>query len=435
MQRARAARNRLSQPVKGPGDKVYFVSQHRDKIGYAKPFVQRVYKQAKDKTETGMFVKPGAKSVIVVDPSNTGAWRYPSNDDERARAAALLKTFKDKHGEHATPQQHYAMLSKKKRNKQQPKPAPPPKQQQQPRPAPPPAQSQAQREHALLKKHHVAINWQTYELVKTQFLIKRCYEYLVKIAKILDKTPLTFPSENEIKAFNFDAFVGILRRFEQVGTRSFNDANLPTDGSHWKFVRGAILASEGTIMESFQGTDRADMNMFADLTNQPDILQTHGRELHPVMINTMKRLFEKLLSHTTALIVIYNRALHALQEDARAANQADRITGRESNGDVRQAMSALVERSDEDTPALSGARARAEYFLALIKRHIPPTDERILPHEILYDLVKSDSISAEYFKYAMSLTDVFKSAVYAFKKDKPIFVESKMQQPKLRSFF
>jgi hypothetical protein len=98
---------RLSQRVDGPKatDPTYWATEHGN-FKYVRPFEGKYYKvDPNEMNHTGAFLLPDGKSVVIINSNTPNKWHFPTSQNEKKMAAALIKQYNDKYKH--PPSKHY----------------------------------------------------------------------------------------------------------------------------------------------------------------------------------------------------------------------------------------------------------------------------------------------------------------------------------------
>lgn len=446
----RATAARLKQPVTGPDGKKYFVSEHRDRFGYAKKFNENVYKEDRDVYNyDGMFITPDANEVIIVDKGNYDRWRRPFTKQEGNAARAYLQEYRKEYGADATPQKKFnQMHANKMKHREQtraqqqsrahqggseqnkrvvvmgPRPPPPPPAAAVQRPHVPPAvvypqrtpqQVRADQEKALLQKKNIKIlNHDHYLEFENHPLIKACYNNLVKVAKLYDNSPVKFPDEKQLESYHLKSFLDHVRDFILKGKNTERINHLNPDFSTWEYL---ICIAQKESPDSLIGKldEYTSLKLWDLLLANPGELQNKARPYGGytiAFVNDLRNMFQFVATYTLNKLAYYSNARREIERKRLAAAQADHITKQDSAGNEEVAIKQYAERVrvDDSTPVLPSVAAREEFYriLFLVNREMHPIEDSA--GDALYHIVRSGVMNSENFKKCMFVSYEFLTA-------------------------
>ena len=440
---ARRVIGSLKHKVVGPGGKTYWVTQHKDEFGYAKKFKENLYDPSKDQvTDTGYFITPDGKDVIIVDPKQPERWYRPHTKYEHQQKRELLHSYHTEYGPDAVPHEHFNKISMRKRANHQ-------RQREQGHgqghgqrlhmhqegqherrviAVQNPQQHQAVHYHGktpeqvqmevhikLFRRHNIKFNMQLYQAYKSRKIVRICCNNLVKIASVLDRSPLRFPTAEQLKVYSIDQFRDALGDFVKQGLEAYAKYNVPVLTEDWEYLECAVHCAEELQPKSKVFSNDMSLKIYFDLLHKMQHLQSFHESYAPMLLQDMRDLFDKTAAHVFKLLDNFNRVHSAAESQKIAAAAADNITHQKSGGDVNAAMDALVDRveRDENTPVLKNDVARIQFYKRVISTSIPYDEvKNMAADKILHAIVSEGKLPLSYFEHCCKVSEEFKAACY-----------------------
>lgn len=416
----------LSQPVTGPNGKTYWVTKHKDEFGYAKKYQEKYYDPNKDRIrDSGMFLLPDGKQVIFVDRDKEEEWRYARSDQEKASAEKLVRNYHDRYGEDAAPYKHYQKISQKRYNERQRQQSGRNTPQPHARPAPPqqnkvlyqgitPAQAKFEQNLQLLRRHNIDIDEYLFRTYMHNDVVRLILNAAVLTANSYHKNS-KFPDAVTLKRFQLKKMIGALQKTVQTGKKLFGDLGIAIHDNDWKFLDAAVkCASEAPENYGENSQDFYALSLVYNILRVDEFhLETvYRRDYSTAALNDIKFFVENTASSLLDVLIKYDHTRQSLEIQKRAAAQADQITHHQSGGNAEMAIETLVQQSQANaaTPALPSAPSRTEFYKAVFKKVIAPTDHHQSALEALYKVVGSKQLPLSYFQHCVQLTDEFRHA-------------------------